>query len=590
MPRSIPRIRMLLVQVLFVLSPVVAHGQQIRFVNVDAMGANNGNSWQDAYSNLNVALAAAAYGDEIWIAAGTYTPADAASSLVLVDGVAVYGGFVGTESRRDERDVAVNLTILSADIDADDNPNANPGWAGTARWYNGWDWGAGNSAHVVTATDLGPTSVLDGVTITAGIGGPGAGIRIEGGSPVIRDCSFVHNFGPGGAIRCNNASAIIDRCTFVENAAGLSSGGAISIYEPPMPTITDCTFTRCMAYGDMSWDGNGGAIEIRTYASAPYPVINIEDCFFEGNRTKNFFSGGASEVRSGAGIFSFGATINLNRCVFIDNASNYGGAVTSWRPVNATNCVFLRNDATQFPVSSEISHGGIGAGICLLNSFNADVSSIVNCTFSGDTADESAAIFANAPTDVRNCIIWGESARGEEVSPLNVSISGDYSLEYSCVQDVLTPEPGEDPPNPSDFPGCIDTDPQFVNGAGLAAIDFRLAPDSPCIDAGDNAAVPMDSTTDVAGNPRFVDDPDSTDTGSGAAPIVDIGAYEFAVAPVRGDVNCDGSLNALDIPVFSQVMIGLDSASCHVEAADVNRDSFVDGMDIQEFVGAIVGI
>ena len=37
-------------------------------------------------------------------------------------------------------------------------------------------------------------------------------------------------------------------------------------------------------------------------------------------------------------------------------------------------------------------------------------------------------------------------------------------------------------------------------------------------------------TMSVAGNDRFVDDPDTADTGVGTAPIVDMGAYEFQAA------------------------------------------------------------
>ena len=57
--------------------------------------------------------------------------------------------------------------------------------------------------------------------------------------------------------------------------------------------------------------------------------------------------------------------------------------------------------------------------------------------------------------------------------------------------------------------------------------DFHLSPGSPCIDAGDNTAVPDGLTTDFDGNPRFVDDPDTDDTGYGDPPIVDMGAFEF---------------------------------------------------------------
>jgi len=46
------------------------------------------------------------------------------------------------------------------------------------------------------------------------------------------------------------------------------------------------------------------------------------------------------------------------------------------------------------------------------------------------------------------------------------------------------------------------------------------------VDAGDNTAVPAGITTDLAGQPRFVDDPKVPDTGRGTPPIVDMGAYE----------------------------------------------------------------
>jgi len=57
--------------------------------------------------------------------------------------------------------------------------------------------------------------------------------------------------------------------------------------------------------------------------------------------------------------------------------------------------------------------------------------------------------------------------------------------------------------------GCIDADPLFVG-----VDDLRLSPDSPCIDAGDNTALPSDITTALDGNPRFINGK------------VDMGAFE----------------------------------------------------------------
>ena len=58
--------------------------------------------------------------------------------------------------------------------------------------------------------------------------------------------------------------------------------------------------------------------------------------------------------------------------------------------------------------------------------------------------------------------------------------------------------------------------------------NYHLLPASLCIDAGDNSAVPAGVTRDVEGELRFVDDAAVADTGSGTAPIVDMGAHEYS--------------------------------------------------------------
>jgi hypothetical protein len=85
---------------------------------------------------------------------------------------------------------------------------------------------------------------------------------------------------------------------------------------------------------------------------------------------------------------------------------------------------------------------------------------------------------------------------------------------------------------------------------------MRLRSGSPCIDAGSNAALPVDAVTDVDGNPRFLDDPDTPDTGAGTPPIVDMGAYEFGTnnpAPVDADLNQDGQVDLRDYALFQSV-------------------------------------
>ncbi|MEM9381016.1 MAG: hypothetical protein AAGB93_13775 [Planctomycetota bacterium] len=97
------------------------------------------------------------------------------------------------------------------------------------------------------------------------------------------------------------------------------------------------------------------------------------------------------------------------------------------------------------------------------------------------------------------------------------------SLTFSCAPDL-------DPAWQNG--GNVAAFPQYVDGNGPNGIvgdaddDLRLAPVSPCIDAGDSLAFGPTDVLDVAGRPRRADDPAVGDTGSGGAPVADIGAHE----------------------------------------------------------------
>src|SRR5690349_8828972 len=109
-------------------APPAARAAGVIYVRAGASGANSGSSWANAYTSLANALSAASSGDQIWVAAGTYTPTDGSdrtASFTLENGVAVYGGFAGTETLLSQRDWNTNITTLSGDIgtvgDASDN-------------------------------------------------------------------------------------------------------------------------------------------------------------------------------------------------------------------------------------------------------------------------------------------------------------------------------------------------------------------------------------------------------------------------------------------------------------------------------------
>ena len=117
------------------LPAAVAHGQSVLYVDDDAPVAGDGTSWATAYNDLQDALGAANPGDEIWVAAGIYTPdrgtGDRNATFQLIIGVAIYGGFAGGETDLGQRDAATNVTILSGDLaDADDTGGDDTGGIG----------------------------------------------------------------------------------------------------------------------------------------------------------------------------------------------------------------------------------------------------------------------------------------------------------------------------------------------------------------------------------------------------------------------------------------------------------------------------
>lgn len=77
---------------------------QTYYVKSNATGANNGTSWQDAYTSLTDALAAANAG-QVWVAAGAYKPAAANATFQLKAGVALYAASTApkTTSQRETR-------------------------------------------------------------------------------------------------------------------------------------------------------------------------------------------------------------------------------------------------------------------------------------------------------------------------------------------------------------------------------------------------------------------------------------------------------------------------------------------------------
>ena len=214
---------------------------EIIYVDVDATGIPDGNSWQTAYTDLQSALTEASSGDEIWVAEGTYRPSvehggsgERFKSFQLKNGVALYGCFAGMETSLDERAWALRETILSGDIgiEGDDSDNCYH------VFYHPAD------------TALDNTAILDRFTITGGKADgsyphdAGGGMYNDAASPTLTNCTFEGNSAyRGGGMANSYSSPALTNCTFSGNSAVLHGGGMYNEFLPP-------TLTNSILWGD----------------------------------------------------------------------------------------------------------------------------------------------------------------------------------------------------------------------------------------------------------------------------------------------------------------------------------------------------
>lgn len=353
----------LILSAALLLAGVSAQAQTVFFVKADAAGANNGSSWTDAFTLLESALQAAIPGDEIWVASGTYYPTndyglaigDRGKHFRLKSGVAVYGGFKGTEDARGKRDPAANVATLSGDIGTSGN-------------------NSDNCYHVFyhpASLGLGQTAVLDGVTISGGNAGSASSPHNRGGGMYNEDCS-----------------PRLINCLFSGNHA-TEDGGAI-YNNSCAPELEDCVFTANTAYG------NGGAM---FNSSSP---VKVTDSLFDSNSATG--SGGAAANDSGSPVFK--------NCVFTGNAADlYGGGIyfVSGGSATLTNSVFSGNEASAAGGALRCSGASPALRNCILwgnsapagaevSNFNAAAPSFRYCDVlgSGGSGAWAAAIGADA--------------------------------------------------------------------------------------------------------------------------------------------------------------------------------------------------
>jgi len=520
---------------------------KVIYVAHDSKQNGSGTSWNDALSTISEGQSSAVSEDEIWVKSGKYNEA-------IVLNRVLYGGFIGTEIQREQRDWSANATIIDA---------------------------TGLNTHAVT----GNRGMLDGFTITGGSAQYGGGLY----------CNVEYVNG------CYIPSATIVNCTITNNSASEDGGGVYvneylwcQNYSNPDPTYV--TLINCVIVGNTAGDRGGGV-----YSGYAYPNhLDMIDCTITGNRAKwggGIYSGGeywdilrmtncditrnyalvgggidcsssnplltnctiAENVASvlGSGVYCVSSSPKLIGCTIKDNVSSFwhgGGVYCTFNssPI-LENCIIVGNQAEK------------EGGAIYTRSFSSPI--LTNCALIENRAGELAGGLysddSSAPI-LTNCILWNEK---EEIAGNAIELA---TVSYSNVENGW---PGE---------GNIGTDPLFVDSGNG---NYRLLPGSPCIDAGSNAAA-LSIPTDLDGMARIWDG----DAISGA--VVDMGPYEFSsVSPTStatpwpglpGDENRDGRVSALELSRAISYFRGVLTTP-HL-SVDTNGDGVVSSVELSSVI------
>ncbi|MFK7947430.1 MAG: S8 family serine peptidase, partial [Saprospiraceae bacterium] len=280
---------------------IVSLPNNVIVVDKDATGNNDGTSWADAYTDLQDALAAANFGDEIWVAEGTYYPTTTSNrnlSFELKQNVKLLGGFDGTEISKNQRDWNNYITVLSGDI----------GVLNTS---------SDNSYHVVRADFFADsTAILDGFIVRDGYGNSssaddrkGGGITIIAGNPIIKNCSFIDNYAQdeGGAIFVDtdpNRNIRILGSKINNNSISSGEGGGISIKTCHNIILSNCE----LKHNTISGTGEGSVIYATLCNNVYLDSITVDSNSIGSTTTAN----GGICIEEAQDIFVFNTICNNN--------------------------------------------------------------------------------------------------------------------------------------------------------------------------------------------------------------------------------------------------------------------------------------
>ncbi|MFY7711017.1 InlB B-repeat-containing protein [Tenacibaculum sp. MEBiC07804] len=418
---------------------VIAPATQV-YVDIDATGNNDGSSWTDAYTNLQDAIDNTNLPTQIWVAEGTYLPTSGsgnARTFKLENKAAeIYGGFNGTETALDQRDFRNNVTILSGDLNGDDNANIN----------NSEATRSDNAYHVVSLKGTGNGTVIDGFTISDG--------NANGPNDTSCTTSATNQDvgGRGGAIivqpfNAGRINAVIQNCILENN-----TGSEYAVYTQFNPCgqqniVGDVDFKSCIVRNNYS-DTQSAFLFAGAQQFTQYGRGSVVNSLFHGNVSGS--SASCMRLVTSSGGNTTGIDVDIINTTFAKNTGNLGNVIKMDRAGNTTiknSIIFDNGSVTPFSittsgssVSNSIVQGGQSGGMAsdplytdaANNDFTLQAGS--NAIDGGLTADLPSDIIEDLAGNTR------VSGGAVDMGAYEVAVT-QYTLTLNATDGSISPNP-----------------------------------------------------------------------------------------------------------------------------------------------------
>lgn len=518
------------------------------YVDAAATGQGSGESWANACTTINqaIALARQVGVSEIWVAQGTYHEA-----IIPLNAQHLLGGFASGATQLTNRDSQAHPTV----IDASKARGGSPAY------------------HVVSMNGLANIE-LTGFTITGGRAivssdpyseildnNLGSGIYCKNltGDCRISDCLVLgnNNYVCGGGLYSFNSSLTVSKCVFRENRAYL--GGGVYV-EDGTTQFTDCSISA------NSGEASAG-LQVTLYNSSA--STKLHQCQIVANHGDH--SGRIENTLAVGGAYLLGPStshIELANCLIAGNdGDGAGGILVNSGAATLVHCTIVNNNS-QLGLGGGLLCYGSGRAQCLNSVFSGNQPySVYELSYAGTAVVDTCLFSSDSTAKGDFCNDGTQSLRG--AAAINTLFTSTNAID-GPPQFVMSPHMTWTAASTHDYatgrttytdakahwsPGKLkgqlvqpDLNQRWLGiildnttttlvaiglpfGSAVSAgtkwqfADFRPGANSPAIDRGASLALDAQAV-DLLGNARPTDIPD-LGGDSGITPY-DLGAYEAA--------------------------------------------------------------